>query len=64
VPLKKGYSKKSKDHNFKELKKSRPDMPAEQRVAIVLDTARRAAGKAGKPSKGPASPKRARKRKG
>jgi hypothetical protein len=41
MPLKKGSSKKTKEHNFHELKKAHPEMPNKQRVAIVLSTARK-----------------------
>jgi len=41
MPLKKGKSKKVQEENFHELKKSHPNMPNKQRVAIVLSEARR-----------------------
>jgi len=51
MPLKKGYSPKTISKNIgAEIKSGRPP---EQAIAIALDTARRAAKKAGKPSKGP-----------
>lgn len=51
MPLKKGYSKKTQEKNFHELKKAHPEMPNKQRAAIVLSTAREAAKKAGKPKR-------------
>jgi hypothetical protein len=50
-PLKKGYSKKSISSNIRtEIKSGKPKRQA---IAIALETARRAAKKAGKPSKAP-----------
>jgi hypothetical protein len=50
------------DENFKELAKAKTKRPLKQRTAIVLETARKAAEKAGHPEKGP-SPKRKAKKK-
>ena len=41
MPLHKGKSDKVKEENFHELKESNPKMPNKQRVAIVLNTARK-----------------------
>jgi len=52
MPLKKGYSKKTIGTNIgKEIAAGRPK---KQAIAIALETARKAAVKAGKPSKAPA----------
>jgi hypothetical protein len=52
MPMKKGYSQKSISANVsKEMSSGKPQ---KQAVAIALNTARTAAMKAGKPSKGPA----------
>lgn len=52
MPLKQGYSKASVSKNISmEMKKG---MPQKQAVAVALSTARKAAMKAGKPSKAPA----------
>jgi hypothetical protein len=53
MPLKRGYSKATQKKNFHELKEAHPEMPAKQRTAIVLDSARRSAKAAGKPGKAP-----------
>lgn len=51
MPLTKGYSKKSVGKNIAaEMKAGKPQAQA---VAIALNTARKAAQKAGKPSKAP-----------
>jgi len=57
MPLTKGYSKASVSKNIsKEMKAGKPPRQA---VAVALNTARTAAKKAGKPSKGPkAAPKK------
>lgn len=55
MPLKKGYSKATVSANIKrEMDAGRPQ---KQSVAIALNTARKAAQKAGKPSKAPAMKK-------
>lgn len=51
MPLKKGYSKSSVSKNIKTEMKS--GKPQKQAVAIALNVARKAAMKAGKPSKAP-----------
>jgi hypothetical protein len=51
IPLKKGYSKSTIGHNISEMTKA--GRPRKQAVAAALDTARRAAKAAGKPSKAP-----------
>jgi hypothetical protein len=51
IPLKQGYSRKSIGANLNRLKSE--GKPKKQSVAIALETAGRAAKKAGKPSKGP-----------
>jgi len=60
MPLKKGYSKKSISENIKREKKA--GRPENQAIAIALETARRAAVKAGKPSNAPTRNKRKRKK--
>ena len=52
MPLKKGYNKKSISSNIKTEMES--GKPQKQAVSIALNTARKAASKAGKPSKAPA----------
>lgn len=59
-PLKKGYSKKSVSSNISKMVKE--GKPRRQAIAAALDTARRAAKKAGKPGKIPRA--RAKKSKG
>lgn len=51
MPLKKGYSRKSIAKNIKTEEKA--GRPKKQAVAIALNVARKAAEKAGKPSKAP-----------
>lgn len=51
MPLKQGYSKKSVSSNIKT--EMAAGKPQKQAVAIALSTARKAAAKAGKPSKTP-----------
>ena len=51
MPLKKGYSRKSISSNIRAEKAA--GRPQKQAVAIALNTARRAADKAGKPGKAP-----------
>jgi hypothetical protein len=55
MPLTKGYSKKAVSKNIKTEMKA--GMPQKQAVAVALSTARKAALKAGKPSKAPAAKK-------
>ena len=63
MPLKKGYGAKSRAENYKKL--TAEGKPRKQAVAIMLDVARKAAAKAGKPNKGPGpKPKARRKKKG
>lgn len=52
MPLKKGYSKATVSKNIATEMKS--GKPQNQAVAIAMETARKAAMKAGKPSKAPA----------
>jgi hypothetical protein len=56
MPLKKGYSRKSIGENIKTEEKA--GRPRKQAIAIALNTARKAAEKAGKPSKAPKRRKR------
>jgi len=51
MPLKKGYSRKSIGKNISTEEKA--GKPLKQAIAIALSTARKAAEKAGKPSKEP-----------
>jgi hypothetical protein len=51
MPLKKGYSRKAISQNV--ATEMHAGKPQKQAVAIALSTARRAARKAGKPSKAP-----------
>ena len=55
MPLKKGCSKAAVSSNIK--REMDAGKPQKQSVAIALDTARKAAMKAGKPSKAPAMKK-------
>lgn len=55
MPLKKGYSKATVSSNIN--REMSAGKPQKQAVAIALDTARKAAKKAGKPSKAPAMKK-------
>jgi hypothetical protein len=57
-----GFTKSSIAANFKELNASKTPRSRSQKIAIVLATARKAAAKAGKPSKGPKPPKRSKKK--
>jgi hypothetical protein len=59
MPLTKGYSSKSIGKNI--AKEMKAGMPQKQAVAVALTTARKAAMKAGKPSKAPAKPMKAKK---
>lgn len=45
MPLKKGKSKKAMKANFHELKEAHPEMPNKQRIAIVLNKARKSGAK-------------------
>jgi len=51
MPLKRGYSQKSISENIR--REMRAGKSREQATAIALDTARKAAERAGKPSKAP-----------
>lgn len=53
MPLKKGYGKATIAKNMSMESKKHPEMPKKQVIAIVLNTARTSAEKAGKPSKAP-----------
>lgn len=52
MPLKKGYSKATIGKNI--AKEEAAGKPPKQAIAIAMDTARKAAAKAGKPGKAPA----------
>lgn len=52
MPLLEGKSKKVQEKNFQELKKTNPKMPNKQRVAIVLNKARKSGAKIPKPRRG------------
>jgi hypothetical protein len=62
MPYKKGYSPASKSFNYKHFISL--GYSPERAKAAMLRVADEAAKKAGKPSKGPAAPKKARKKKG
>lgn len=59
MPLTKGYSSKSIGKNI--AKEMKAGMPQKQAVAVALTTARKAAKAAGKPSKAPVKPMKAKK---
>ncbi len=50
MPLHKGKSKEAQEENFHELKEAHPEMPNKQRVAIVLNQARKSGANIPKPS--------------